>query len=240
MNRAAAGARVNGFEVTLTPRRGPAVCVSCTVQPAARLLPGGQALWWILRDVTERRRADEAERLLAAERAARRAAERAEARLAQVLEATSDAFFSLDAEGRFTYVNEGAGALWGIDRVVPGRLVAEAFPAADDSVLAGAPALALGEGHAVRAEAWSPLAGRWVEVNAFPTRRRGRFPRRAGPPPPRRRRGLLAEAGEALGLARRRRDAAAGGRSGGARGGRLVRGAGRRPRRADRLRRRAS
>jgi len=170
VNRAAAGARVNDFEVTLTPRRGAPVRVSCTVQPAARLLPGGQALWWILRDVTERRRAEEAERLLAAEHAARRAAERAERRLARVLEGTSDAFFSLDAKGRFTYVNQGAEALWGADRAgLLGRTAAEAFPGAADWAVADAPAVALAEGRAVRAEAWSPLAGRWVEVSAFPT-----------------------------------------------------------------------
>ncbi|HYH82771.1 MAG TPA: PAS domain S-box protein, partial [Longimicrobium sp.] len=170
VNRAAAGARVNDFEVTLTPRRGEPVRVSCTVQPAARLLPGGQALRWILRDVTERRRAEEAERLLAAEHAARCVAERAEQRLSQVLEATSDAFFSLDAEGRFTYVNERAAALWGRGRdELLGRPAAEVFPTPDDWAVADAPALALAEGRPVRAEAWSPLARRWVEVNAFPT-----------------------------------------------------------------------
>jgi len=170
VNRAAGGARVNDFEVTLTPRRGPPVRVSCTVQPAARLHAGSHALWWILRDVTGRRRAEEAERLLAAEHAARCAADRAEGRLAEVLEATSDAFFSLDAEGRFTYLNQGAEALWGVGRAeLLGRTAAQAFPGPADWAVAEAPAMALAEGRAVRAEAWSPLARRWVEVNAFPT-----------------------------------------------------------------------
>ncbi|HEU4559747.1 MAG TPA: ATP-binding protein [Longimicrobium sp.] len=168
VNRAAGGARVRDYEVTLLPRRGEAVRVSCTIQPAARLLPGGQALWWMLRDVSELHRAAQAERMLAAEQAARAAADDARERLEAVLEATSDAFFSVDAEGCFTHVNGRAAAAWG--RAAPeleGKTIEACFPGVDAEF--DALKTALREQRPVRVETHSPVVGRWVEVHAFPT-----------------------------------------------------------------------
>ncbi|HET7461986.1 MAG TPA: ATP-binding protein [Longimicrobium sp.] len=167
VNRAAAGAAVRGYEVTLCPRGGEPVRASCTIQPAARLLPGGQALWWILRDVTQLHRAAQAERLLAAEQAAREEAEAARRRLEAVIEATSDAFFEVDANGRFTHVNQRAARAWGhAEGELAGRTIGERFP---DEAEFAAVRLALREQRPVRVETLSPVVGRWVEVHAFPT-----------------------------------------------------------------------
>jgi PAS domain S-box-containing protein len=168
VNRAAAGARVRDYQVTLLPRHAAAVRVSCTVQPAARLLAGGQALWWMLRDVSELHRAAHAERMLAAEQAARAGADAARRRLEAMLEATSDAFFSVDSEGRFTHVNCRAAAAWGrTAEELAGCTVDACFPGADAEF--DAVRTALREERPVRVECHSPVVGRWVEVHAFPT-----------------------------------------------------------------------
>ena len=63
----------------------------------------------VTRNITERKEAEERERLLARERAAR-------ARTTDILESISDAFFAVDREWRLTYVNGKAEQLWGRPR----------------------------------------------------------------------------------------------------------------------------
>ncbi|HEX6751838.1 MAG TPA: ATP-binding protein [Longimicrobium sp.] len=170
VNRAARGHRIEAFEVTLVPRDGDPVRVACTVEAEARPGLDGPVLRWLLRDITERRRADEAERRAAAEHAARRAAEEAHARLAAVLEATSDAFYALDPEWRLTYVNGVAERLWGRERgSMLGRTLWEVFPTAADSEAAPALRRAMEQRSAERVEMRSRQLGRWFEVHAFPT-----------------------------------------------------------------------
>src|SRR6185295_14442650 len=83
--------RADDWELTLAPRgRGP-VTVSCSVARAETPPAGEGRLRWLLHDVTERHRAAERERRLAAERAARAEVEGAHERLSAVLEGTTDA-----------------------------------------------------------------------------------------------------------------------------------------------------
>jgi len=116
--------------------------------------------------MNELHRAAEAERLLAAEQAAHAAADQARGRLAAILEATSDAFFGVDAGERFTHVNGRAAEAWGRP---PGELIGrpleECFVV--EAELA-AVRMALSEQRPVRVEMHSPAMGRWVEVHAFP------------------------------------------------------------------------
>jgi PAS domain S-box-containing protein len=133
-------------------------------------LRGTPTLRWTLRDVTERRRADEAERQLAAAEAARTEAEAGRRRLEAVLEGTSDAFFRLDAAGRFTYVNGRAARDWEVDPAeVLGRTMAEVFPASAGSEPFRLMRAALEGGSPVRFEGLSPARGRWIEVHAYPS-----------------------------------------------------------------------
>jgi PAS domain S-box-containing protein len=60
----------------------------------------------VTRDITARKEADERERLLAQERVALE-------RTTDILESISDAFYAVDKEWRFTYVNGKAEELWG-------------------------------------------------------------------------------------------------------------------------------
>src|SRR5215217_4641109 len=59
----------------------------------------------VTRDMTERKEAEVRERLLVREQAARE-------RATDILESISDAFFAVDEEWRFTYVNGKAEELW--------------------------------------------------------------------------------------------------------------------------------
>ncbi|HVG45356.1 MAG TPA: PAS domain S-box protein, partial [Longimicrobium sp.] len=112
----AAGERADDWELVLAPRHREPVMVSCSVTRSS-LSPADEVrLHWLLRDVTERRRAEERERRLAAERAARAEAEAAHERLSAVLEGTTDAFFAVDRQWRLTYVNRRAEALVGRSR----------------------------------------------------------------------------------------------------------------------------
>jgi PAS domain S-box-containing protein len=67
--------RVQEWEVTLQPRQDKVMKAALTVTPVRE--PGGKvsALRWLLRDITERKRMEEQQRLLIREQAAREAAE---------------------------------------------------------------------------------------------------------------------------------------------------------------------
>jgi PAS domain S-box-containing protein len=122
---------------------------------------GGVAVFW--RDVTERVRAEaERERLLAAERAAR-------AQVTAVLESISDAFYAVDAEFRFTYVNRKAEELWGRRREsLLGRHYWTEFPNAVGSESYRMHHRVMAERAPLHYETVSPLIGRWIEVSLYP------------------------------------------------------------------------
>jgi PAS domain S-box-containing protein len=63
----------------------------------------------VTRDITARKEAEERERLLVREQAARE-------RATDILESISDAFYAVDEEWRFTYINGKAEELWGRSR----------------------------------------------------------------------------------------------------------------------------
>jgi PAS domain S-box-containing protein len=80
----------------------------------------------VTRDITERKEAEERERLLVREQAARE-------RATDILESISDAFYAVDNEWRFTYVNGKAEELWGRSREeLLGKNIWEEFPEAVD------------------------------------------------------------------------------------------------------------
>ena len=110
-----------------------------------------------LNDITERRRA---------ENALREARDLSE----EILESIPDAFYAVDAEDRFTYVNKVAEAWWGRRREdLIGKVIWEAFPQAIGSRSWEAHTTAARERRVVRLEAMSPLINRWVDVSIFPS-----------------------------------------------------------------------
>jgi PAS domain S-box-containing protein len=118
----------------------------------------------VTRDITARKEAEERERLLAQERAARE-------RTTDILESISDAFYTVDGEWRFTYVNNRAEELWGRPREeLLGKSVWEEFSEAEGSDAHRRLERAMEEGVTTEFETESPVLGMWVAVRAYPSR----------------------------------------------------------------------
>ena len=118
----------------------------------------------VTRDVTERRKAEERERLLAQEQAAREWA-------TDTLESISDAFYAVDEEWRFTYVNKKAEELWSRSREeLLGKNIWEEFPEAVGSASYRQIERAMEEGVTTEFETISPVLGSWVAGRAYPSR----------------------------------------------------------------------
>jgi PAS domain S-box-containing protein len=112
----------------------------------------------------ERRRAEtEREESLSREREARRA-------LYSILESISDAFFAVDREWRFTYVNRRAEELWSRCREgLLGKNLWDELPQAADSDQYREMRRAMEERTTTSFEAFSPVLGVWVAGQAYPS-----------------------------------------------------------------------
>jgi PAS domain S-box-containing protein len=108
-------------------------------------------------DVTDSRRAELALRL-------------SEARTFAILESISDAFFALDRDWRFTYVNSHAESLLGRAREeLIGRDIWEEFAPAVGTDFEHNYRRAVAEGVTTRFETFYPPHERWYEVHAYPS-----------------------------------------------------------------------
>ncbi len=118
----------------------------------------------VTRDITERKEAEERERLLLREQAARE-------RTTDILESISDAFFAVDEGWRFTYVNGKAEELWGRHREeLLGKNIWEEFPQAVGSESYLQIKRAMEEGVTTEFETLSPVIDAWVAGRAYPSR----------------------------------------------------------------------
>src|SRR5829696_7697184 len=118
----------------------------------------------VTRDITERKLAEERERLLVREQAARE-------RPTDILESISDAFFAVDEEWHFTYVNGKAEQFWGRSRnELLGKSIWEEFPQAVGSEYYRQIQRAMKEGVTTEFEATFPVLGTWVAGRAYPSR----------------------------------------------------------------------
>lgn len=114
--------------------------------------------------VTGRKRAAEEERRLMGERASR-------GRIADILESISDAFFAVDRDWRFTFVNRAAErVLLRSQQDLIGRQVWHEFPEAAAHPIRTALARAFEDQVPLASEEFYPPAGRWFEVRAYPSR----------------------------------------------------------------------
>lgn len=95
-------------------------------------------------------------------------------RLVDVLESTTDAFYSLDADFCFTYVNQRAARLWGRDQhELLGRHYWTEFPGAVGSESYQKHYQVLETGQPVHYETVSPLLGTWIDTIIYPGRTGG-------------------------------------------------------------------
>jgi PAS domain S-box-containing protein len=112
------------------------------------------------------RRRDEAARRAAIEQSEQQAmAERA-----ALLESITDAFYALDREWRFSYLNQRALDHFGATRdALLGRVIWDAFPVTRGSLIQQEYERAAREQCSVAFETVSLLSNRWIEVRAYPT-----------------------------------------------------------------------
>ena len=107
-------------------------------------------------------REEERERLLAESEAAR-------ARVTATLESIGDAFYAVDRDFRFTYLNRRAEELWGRSREsLLGRHYWTEFPQAVGSVAHRHHLEVMARRRPAHFEAVSPVIGRWVDVSLYP------------------------------------------------------------------------
>lgn len=91
-------------------------------------------------------------------------------RLRQTLESISDAFFLLDKEWRFSFLNSQAEDLLGRNREeLEGKIIWDEFPQAVGSRFEASYREAARDGHAVRFQEYFLPFQTWVDVDAYPT-----------------------------------------------------------------------
>jgi PAS domain S-box-containing protein len=91
-------------------------------------------------------------------------------RTSEILESISEAFYAVDHEGRFTYVNRKAETLWGRRREdLIGKVWWEEFPQAVGSDAYEAHLCAARERRMVQVEVVSPILKHWVDVSIYPS-----------------------------------------------------------------------
>src|SRR5829696_1188185 len=118
----------------------------------------------VTRDITARKGAEERERLLLREQAARE-------RATDILESISDAFFAVDEEWNFTYINGKAEEFWGRSREeLRGQERLGGVSQAVDSEFYRQIKRAMEEGVTTEFETISPAMGGWVAGRAYPSR----------------------------------------------------------------------
>ncbi|MBP2232798.1 PAS domain S-box-containing protein [Azospirillum agricola] len=157
-----------GSEVEVICRRAMEERVSTALEK--RFEGGGRELWveiryhptpegigCFFRNITARKRAEEA-------------AAAQHARTVEILESISDAFYTLDHDWRFTYINSKAEQIWGRKRdTLLGRVIWDAFPEVVGSEPFEAHRQAVRENHMVTVEALSPVVHQWIEASIYPS-----------------------------------------------------------------------
>ncbi|HZH36814.1 MAG TPA: PAS domain S-box protein, partial [Flavisolibacter sp.] len=123
-----------------------------------KLDENGNILEWFgaARDITAKKKAEEA-------------LQDVNARLTDILESTTDAFYALDEDFNFTYVNGRAAQLWNRDAAsLIGRHMWTEFPKAAGSESFHHHYRVLQEGEPAHFQTLSPLLGRWLDVGIYP------------------------------------------------------------------------
>jgi PAS domain S-box-containing protein len=117
----------------------------------------------VTRDITARKEAERRERLLIQEHAAREQA-------TAILESISDAFYAVDHEWRFTYVNRKAEGLWARSREeLLGKKIWDEFPQAVGSDAYRQIERAMIERVTTEFETFSSILDSWIAGQAYPS-----------------------------------------------------------------------
>ncbi len=103
------------------------------------------------------------------QQALRKEAEAAREQVTQTLESITDAFFTVNRDWRFTYVNRRAKALWGWQDDFIGKNVWQEFPESEPLIFGAQLRKAMAEQVMVDFEEFYPPWGAWLAMRAYPS-----------------------------------------------------------------------
>jgi PAS domain S-box-containing protein len=93
-------------------------------------------------------------------------------RRTEILESINDAFYSLDQDRHFTYVNQKAASLWGMNPSdLLGKNIWEVFPSGKETEAYTKIELALLKKQPIQFESYSAFLNEWVDIHIYPTER---------------------------------------------------------------------
>jgi len=147
------------YEVELRVHRPDGEIRNCVSQGFIETDSSGKPvrLFGLLQDITERKKAEEE---------ARRLSER----LTRTLESITDAFYLIDREGRFAYINKEAERLLGQPREnLLDKFAQDEFPEVAQGRVGKMYRRAIREGRMVHFEEYYPPLNGWIEVRAYPS-----------------------------------------------------------------------
>jgi PAS domain S-box-containing protein len=151
------GETVRVYETERIHKDGHRIHLSITLSPVKNDRGEIIGVSTVARDITERRRTEEA-------------LDTAQRHIANILESTTDCFFALNAERRFTYVNAQTEAYLGIPKErLLGRVMTEVLPQLDGHEILKRQDEAMTGRQPVHFEAQSPVTGKWLELHFYPT-----------------------------------------------------------------------
>lgn len=163
------------FETTIRPRSRGAFPAALSVGASRDAARNVVAMRWLVRDVTERhhweqmlRDANQDLEMRVRERT--QELETARERISEILESITDAFYALDPNYCFTFVNHTAEKLWGRPRAeFLGRRFSEIEPRVADPAWLEAHERVMVERTPARCEAEAPEGKGWIEAHIYPT-----------------------------------------------------------------------
>jgi len=145
-----------------------------TIEREARV-GDGEEQWYLTRIAPYRSSEDRIAGVVAtfininARRKAEQALRESHARTVEILESINDAFYTVDAEFNFTYVNKKAEEVWKRKReTLIGRNLWTEFPTGVQTESYEMHHRALQGNVALRYETFSQMLGRWVDVSVYP------------------------------------------------------------------------
>ncbi len=168
------GALENGrgyrFEHRILRLDGAVRCIASQAEVETDEQGRAVRLFGIAQDITELKEAADHAQRLAVEQAARAEAEAAQRRVTRILASITDAFFALDREWRFTYLNpKGEQLLQRSAEELVGRNVWEEFPDAVDATFYRMYHQAVEEQRTVEFQEFYPPLDAWLAVRAYPS-----------------------------------------------------------------------
>jgi PAS domain S-box-containing protein len=156
-------------EIDIIPKQGQPVVAEMRVVETA--WEGEMAYLVSLRDITERRHAEDQRSQLIREQAARAEAESAQQQVASILESITDGFMALDQQWRFTYMNkEAEERLQRTRGEIIGKNIWEELPELVDTRFAEQYHRAVAEQVTVEFTEFYPPLGLWFEIRAYPSK----------------------------------------------------------------------